>query len=101
MPRPGKLLVSGLVESDVRHAVPTVVDVLGGSPGIAADFRSPFPDVSHSVLAKTVNNIARLFEQRLLHCFVWQHLFGALAGSGAADISRRGRIPTGVASIRF
>src|SRR5437762_3015575 len=56
-----------LIEADAGQTAPGIGDVARRAPEIAADFRAPFPDVTISVLAEAVNNIAVSFSERRLH----------------------------------
>src|SRR3990172_7031309 len=63
----GVLLVAVLVEPVAGHAAPTVANVSGGPPAVAPDFGAPFPDLAHSVLAETEDDIAAALVERLPH----------------------------------
>src|ERR1700754_756037 len=57
MTRIGKRGHRILAKSNVAQALPGIGDIPGGSPAIAADGRTPVPDIPHAVLAKAKNDI--------------------------------------------
>src|SRR5579862_6603464 len=73
MARSGAGLVPVLLRIDAVEAAPTVVDIAGRAPAVAADLRAPLPDVAHAVLAEAVDDIAISLIQSVAH-----HLVGLL-----------------------
>src|SRR5450432_1666161 len=85
----GVLLAAGLeLEADVVHGLPTVVDVAGGAPQIAADFVAPLANIQVAVLAKAVDNGAAGVRQRIPHLGV-----GGGHGGLAVVVNLRGAAP--------
>jgi len=76
-----------LREADGGHGIPGVADVAGGAPGVAADFRSPLPNIGAAVLAKTVEDGAAGFEKSIAHFLInGLHFFIGVEVAGAAPI---------------
>ena len=61
---------SHLVEADLGHALPGIVDVARGAPEIAAHVGAPLPHIVPAVLAKAVDDGAAGLEQCLMHFLV-------------------------------
>src|ERR1035437_9778225 len=69
--RTGILLLPCLIETNLRHAVPGVSNVTCSSPAIATNLFSPFPNISHTILAEAEHDIAINFIKCLTHDDIW------------------------------
>src|SRR5208282_6001449 len=67
MARTRVFFMTVLAKTNARHAAPRIPDVARRAPGIAANFRAPFPDVAHAVLAEAEQDVAVHFVERSAH----------------------------------
>src|SRR6185437_2276171 len=69
------------------HRIIIVPNISGGAPHLAANHRSPFPDILNAVLAKAVENRPARGGQVVVHFFVnGSHLLGLVNLITAAPV---------------
>ena len=73
-----------LVESDVGHRFPVVLNIAGGAPEIRAHLRPPRPNIGGAVFAQAVDEGAAAPRQGPAHLLVGRLKVGVMVDSGSA-----------------